>query len=252
MTKRRARPEPEERAIEIGPRALLTAAAAVVLLVVAGAWWLGRRGGGTSPAAVVQTGSSVGAPAGVGGAGYEGDPEIGSTTAPVTIFVYSDFQCPNCHQFATVVLPWLRTTWIPQGVVRVVMRDFAARGEDSVAAAAAAHCAGEQGGYWKYYDVLFRRFGEGSAGYTEEALVENAVEAGLNAESLRDCIRSGRFRGLVEASTQSAQSQGFGGTPTYLINGRQVEGAIEVARWDELFKAYETDLGLVTAPAGGG
>lgn len=232
MTRKQTRSRQEPgRTVEIGPVAILAAVLLLGLAVVAGAWQLGRLRAARAPAPIPA------APA------VATEPSIGAAIAPVTIAVYSDYRCPNCHQFATEVLPWLRTTWIERGFVRVLMRDFAIRGEDSVRAAEAAHCAGEQGAYWPYHDALFAAADDPDPAVDADALARLAREVGLDGDALRACVESGRYRPVVESSTSQALARGFEGTPTYLINGRQVEGAIEVDRWEELFRAYEADLG---------
>ncbi|MCB0217095.1 MAG: DsbA family protein [Caldilineae bacterium] len=179
----------------------------------------------------------------------EGDPFIGAADAPVTIVEFSDYQCPNCRQFATVVLPWLKQTWLAQGFVRVVFRDFAIRGDRSIDAARAAHCAGEQGRFWSYHDAVFAMAGGTSAQPLDpENLERLAGEEGLDPEAFGSCFRSGRHRDRIDASAAFAYAQGFEGTPTYLINGRKTQGAIEIADWDRLFRLYQQDLGQGATP----
>lgn len=179
----------------------------------------------------------------------DGDPALGSPEAPVTIVEFSDYQCPNCRQFATEVLPWLRRTWMADGLVRVVYRDFAIRGPASLLAAEAAHCAGEQGDYWGYHDALFEHFGNGGA-YTADAAAELGRTLGLDSSELRRCLAEGRFRERVQASTDDALARGFQGTPTYVIDGRETSGAKAVADWEALFQLYMRDFARMTEEAG--
>ncbi len=178
----------------------------------------------------------------------EGDPVFGSPNAPTTIVEFSDYQCPNCRQFALDVMPWLRESWIANGMVRVVYRDFAIRGEASTLAARAAHCAGEQGRYWAYHDRLFAWHGEGNA-FTSSALAGLANEIGIDGRRLSTCLDSGRHTERVQASTDFAHAQGFEGTPTYLIDGRKAAGALAIADWEALFRSYERDFASATEAA---
>jgi len=50
--------------------------------------------------------------------------ESGSATAPLTLEVYTDFQCPHCREFYMAVLPSLTTEFINTGKVRLIHRDF--------------------------------------------------------------------------------------------------------------------------------
>ena len=155
---------------------------------------------------------------------------LGSPDAPATIVEFSDYQCPNCRQFALEVLPWLRETWIKDGMVRVVFKDFAIRGQDSFIAAEAAHCAGQQGKYWSFHDRLFEWHDAGNV-FSKSAMVDLATADGLDGTALSQCLGAGTFRQRVQDSTDFAHAQGFDGTPTYLIDGRQAAGALAIADW---------------------
>ena len=180
----------------------------------------------------------------------DGDPGLGSLAAPVTIVEYSDFQCPNCRQFATEVLPWLSGSWMARGFVKLIFRDFAIRGPESVQAAAAAHCAAEQGRFWAYHDRLFAtQAGENKGTFSPENLRKLAVEGGLDGAAFDACLASGRYDARVTKSTDDAKAQGFAGTPTFVINGRKTQGAIEIADWDELFGLFQQEFARATAGA---
>jgi len=239
----------EGPSIEIGPRALLSTLIVVGLVATAG-WWLARRGGiaGRSPPS--ETTAGGGRLDQGEGVTPEGDPVIGAASAPVTIVAYSDYQCPNCRQFATEVLPWLEREWMAQGFVRVVFRDFAIRGAESYAAAHAAHCAGEQGRYWVYHDALFAsQSGENAGAFARDKLRATAERVGLDAGAFDACMDADRYRQRIEGSTASARGQGFQGTPTFLVNGRKTQGAIQIADWDQLFRLYQQDFARATGGA---
>jgi protein-disulfide isomerase len=178
-----------------------------------------------------------------GGLTAAGNPILGLANAPVRIVAYEDYQCPNCRQFATEVLPWLKNTWISRGFVSVEYRDFAIRGEPSIRAAEAAHCAGEQGAYWTFHDALFATAPAGDEPFSRTSLDAIAAASGLDASGFGACMDDGRHRARVESSTAEAMKRGFEGTPAYDINGRVTMGAIPVDRWNELFLAYEAETG---------
>lgn len=269
------------KVLEVGWGAAVVAVIALVA-IAAGAWFvLGRPDdgvGGTAESADTasgvgqSSGQATGAGSGSGGAGVapggaaaaptaarepgawftaEGDPALGNPNAPVTLIEFSDYQCPNCRQFAVEVLPWLRQRWMGEGLVRVVFRDFAIRGNESHLAAQAAHCAGEQGLYWTYHDALFAaQSGENLGTFSAANLAQLAGTAGLDPTLFAACLESGRHAARVAASTKAAYDQGYEGTPTYLVNGRQTQGAIEIDRWEELFLLFASDIATATAASG--
>src|SRR2546425_3089506 len=97
-------------------------------------------------------------------------PSLGRADAPVTLVEFSDFQCPFCGRFFATTLPALKKDYIDTGKLRYVFRDFPLDQLHPHArmAAAAAHCAGEQGKYWDMHDVLFQNQRARSEEHTSE------------------------------------------------------------------------------------
>ena len=79
----------------------------------------------------------------------------GNALAPVTVIVYVDFQCPFCGKFFRDTQQPVLDKYVQEGKVKVVSRDFAFLGDESMKAAQAARCAGDQGKFWEYHDYLF-------------------------------------------------------------------------------------------------
>ena len=80
---------------------------------------------------------------------------LGSPAAKVMVVEYGDFQCPFCGKFFKTAGQQLKETYLKSGKAAFVWRDFAFLGEESIRAAEAARCAGEQGKFWEYHDYLF-------------------------------------------------------------------------------------------------
>src|SRR4051794_2693320 len=78
---------------------------------------------------------------------------LGKAAAPVTIDLYSDFQCPICRR-AEQTMRQIAPAYIDTGKVKVVYHNFAFIGPESEWAAQAAECASEQGKFWEYAYVL--------------------------------------------------------------------------------------------------
>lgn len=147
------------------------------------------------------------------------DPALGPPDAPVTLIEFSDFQCPYCTKFHQETFRPLMQAY--EGRLRFVYRDFPVLGPESVTAAMAASCAGEQGRYWEFHDRLF----SGTYELGRMAYRRYAEELGLNSEALLNCLDSERFREEVLADARDAAALGVNGTPTFFINGRPLVGA---------------------------
>lgn len=80
---------------------------------------------------------------------------LGAANAPVTLIEYGDYQCPFCARYFEQVEPVLRAQYIDTGKVKMVFRNFAFLGPESVASAEAAACAAAQGKFWEYHEALY-------------------------------------------------------------------------------------------------
>lgn len=156
------------------------------------------------------------------------DPSIGPVDAPVTIVEFSDFQCPYCQK-SVGILKELRRIYGQK--IRVVYRDYPGPNHPyAQQAAEAAHCAGEQGKFWEYHDILFERQTPGK-GWDFPAL---AKELGLKQDAFASCVITGRYREEVTRDLQDAIKLGMTSTPTFFINGRPLVGAQPVAAFQTL------------------
>jgi protein-disulfide isomerase len=152
-------------------------------------------------------------------------PIRGDTNAPVTIVEFSDFECPFC----AAVQPTLkRLSDTYKGKIRIVFRDYplANLHANAVPAAIAARCAGDQGAYWEYHDLLFANAAkEHGTALTGERLQQYARDLRLNEEAFRGCVESQKYKDAVNQDFQAGEGYGVTGTPTFFINGRMVTGA---------------------------
>ena len=150
---------------------------------------------------------------------------MGDPNAPVTVEVWADYQCPYCRDFVMGPEAQLKKTLIPEGKVKLVYRNFAFIGQESVDAAAAAYCAQDQGRFWDYNYKLFSEQGaENSGTFSKANLIRFASDLGLNVAQFRSCLDSGKYLSKVQADTQDGRAKGVRATPTIFVNGEKIEG----------------------------
>lgn len=149
------------------------------------------------------------------------DPVLGPDDAPITIIEFSDYECSYCRKWHIEVLPQLQAEYGDQ--IRLVYRDFPLTSIHANAspAAVAANCAGEQDMYWPYNEMLFTT-GLSLGRSTYENYAE---ELGLDMDTFKECMESGRYVDEVEADYQFAATLGIRSTPTFFVNGIPVVGA---------------------------
>lgn len=151
---------------------------------------------------------------------------LGDEDAPVTIIEFSDFQCPYCTKWSNETGAEIKQQYIDKGQVRLGYWHFPFLGAQSLYAAEASECAGEQGAFWEYHDYLYRpNTGEGENSFNKENLKRFASELGLDTAAFNECLDSGRFTQFVQGQRSVAQQIGVSSTPTFLINGQPVIGA---------------------------
>jgi protein-disulfide isomerase len=85
----------------------------------------------------------------------------------------------------------------------------------------AARCAGDQGRYWAYHDLLFQN----QPRFERQDLVAYAINLNLDRERFERCLDGHKFRAAVEADFAEGRELGVRSTPTFLINGRPLVGA---------------------------
>jgi protein-disulfide isomerase len=151
----------------------------------------------------------------------------GVADAPVTVVEFADFGCPFCAMFERGTYPELRREFVETGRVRWVFVPFVAgASRNSAEAVRAGECAGEQGRFEAMKARLYggqnewrsrRRAGALFAGY--------ARESGLDEARFASCYREDRGGARTRAGNRAARAAGVRATPSFLIDGRLVEGA---------------------------
>jgi protein-disulfide isomerase len=152
---------------------------------------------------------------------------MGDPNAPVKIVEYSDFQCPICLNFYQQVEPQIVTEYISTGKIFFTYRSMGDWiGSESVAAAEAAYCAGDQNKFWEYHDILFTNWtGENVGDFRSRRLIAFAENLGLDMNAFRSCFNSHKYSQKVSQDRADGEKAGVAGTPTFFMNGTKYDGA---------------------------
>ncbi len=158
----------------------------------------------------------------------------GAKDAPVVMISFADFQCPYCGKYARTTERRLIEKYVDTGVLRIEWRDFPYLGKESVRAAHAARAAARQHKFWTYHDALYaHQFPPNSGKLTEEHLVEVARSVGLDVERFRKDMDSALVDKLVQRDYNEGLSIGLSGTPSFLVNGTPIVGAMPLAEFQK-------------------
>lgn len=162
---------------------------------------------------------------------------LGSPDAPITIQVFSDFQCGICQAFALGTGRQLEETYVKDGTVRLVFKHFVVFDEESVQAAAASEAAAEQNRFWEYSALLWAfRASPRAEDLTIPRLQGLAEEAGLDMEAFNASFLSGKHRDKIAKDFQEAKDLEAQGTPTFFINGIKAQGNLPITYFQELIE----------------
>ncbi len=150
------------------------------------------------------------------------NPKKGASEPELVLVEFGDFQCLACKEFAETLDVLLRT--IPE--VQIVWKNMPNESIHPLAtpSAIAAHCAGEQGKFWEYHDVLFDR----QAVLSESLFTEMAAGLGLDQDKFDRCYNSRDTLPLVKKDFEEALALGIPATPTLYIGDEPYIGAIDL------------------------
>ena len=125
------------------------------------------------------------------------------------------------------------------GKVKIMFKDFTIIGPDSISAAHAAHCAGDQGKYWQYHNMLYNNWtGENNGWAASENLVMYANNIELDLELFLQCESSNRHQNIIEQSNNDARTLGITGTPAFFIVDHK-NGEVETIGGAQPYEVFE-------------
>lgn len=160
-----------------------------------------------------------------------GSPVLGSDNAPVTIIEFGDYQCPQCDRWFKTIRPDIEEEYINTGKANLYFVDLAFFGPDSINAAEATYCAGDQDRYWDFHSILYsNQQGINDGWASPDNLKSFASQLGLDMNLFDSCIDSDKYKNRVERNALEAKRNGASGTPTFIIVGsdgtqKMIEGA---------------------------
>lgn len=159
----------------------------------------------------------------------ERDVILGDPKAKVTIIEYGDYQCPFCVRFFEQTEPQIIEQYVKTGKAKLIFRDLAFLGPESVEAAEAGECAKDQRKFWPFHDALYTAEGkdgqEHNGNLNRELFVKIAGEVGMNTAQFGECYDANKYAQVVQGVVKAAQGAGVNATPTSLVNGQMIQGA---------------------------
>jgi protein-disulfide isomerase len=158
-------------------------------------------------------------------------PQRGPTSAPVTLVVFSEFQCPFCSRLVPT-LEQLRQHYGDK--LRIVFKHnplpFHTRAEPAAELALEALARRGEAGFWKAHDLLFER----QRSLEDADLAQIAAEIGLEPNAAMKAVRDRKHRATIESDQDLADEVQAAGTPHSFVNGRRLAGAHPFEKFREI------------------
>ncbi|HEY5956372.1 MAG TPA: thioredoxin domain-containing protein [Polyangiaceae bacterium] len=160
-------------------------------------------------------------------------PTLGLRQAPLTIHVFSDYQCPFCQRGDATVRGIL--TKYPKQV-RLVWHDLPLAFHDRArpAATLAREVRAHKGdaGFFEVNRLLFQN----QADLTEPALLRYAQSLGVDASTLEASRREAAHGPAVDQDRKLATQLKITSTPTFIVGRYLVEGAQPAQKFERLIR----------------
>ncbi len=205
---------PRNRLLVLGGAIAAAVVAVVVIVVVVGS---GSGSSSTTTTTATQPGGGTEAKSTFAGVPQSGD-VLGEATAPVTLTVFEDPQCPFCRQWNIDTLPTVVQDYVRTGRIKIAYRGIVVIGANSLVGLAAIYAAAEQNKLWQMAEALYERQGAENSGWITVPVVRAAArEIGPSPAKVVTAMKSSTVTSAIRKSVNEAQSLGVNGTPTFPI-----------------------------------
>jgi len=164
-----------------------------------------------------------------------GDMSLGDPKAKVEVVEYASASCPHCARFAVDVFPVFKARYVDTGKVHYTLKEYLTEPQALAAAGfLLARCAGKDR-YFPVLDAVFRGQDQMvQTGDVRGVLLQIATgPGGMTAEQLDACMRdTAAEKALAERADRHMRADKVTSTPTFIINGKRVEGEMTLPELD--------------------
>ena len=135
--------------------------------------------------------------------------------------------------------PKIIDAYVKPGRVKLIWHPLLDFGEPSLFASQAAECAGDQGKFWPMHHLIFQR--QDQVWTAKVDLFKNWArqDLGLDAEAFGACLSSGKYKSKIEGQYAAAKASGVRIRPTFDINGKRIQGAVDFATFQKVIDSIQ-------------
>jgi protein-disulfide isomerase len=172
----------------------------------------------------------------------------GKRDAPVTIAIWSDFQCPFCSRVEPT-LDQVKTTYGPDKV-RLIWKNnplpFHNNAKPAAEAAQGVFALAGNDAFWKWHDTAFKN----QSALGTDSYVKWAQDAGVkDIATYKAGLDSHKWADKVDKDLNDGKAAGVQGTPAFFVNGVFINGA---QPFDNFKKTIDQELAKAQAKIASG
>ena len=178
------------------------------------------------------------------------DPMWGTRAAPVTMVVFSDFECPFCSKVETTINQ-LKEKYGPEKL-RILWKNnplpFHKNARPAALAAETVFRLGGSKAFWKFHELAFQN----QKSLSPENFEKWAGDAGVDRAKFKAAFDRQEYMAKIDADMAVGKTSGVTGTPASIINGVFLSGAQPIDKFtsviDEQLKAAQAAVAAGTKP----
>ena len=214
----------------------LPGAILVAGVLVAGGLYLGlsSKGTGAGPAGGIQPAVAVN----IKDVKIDaGTPFIGKADAPAMAY-WSDYQCPFCKQFELNTMPSLIKTYVDTGKLKIVFKDFAFLGKDSITGGKYGHAVWTlyPAQYFAWREAMYKaQDAEGDQGFGDAPSIDKLTKtiAGIDGAKVSAYVKAHDADLTKEVQNETTEGSAFGvnGTPGFIVGTKRIDGSVPLAQF---------------------
>jgi protein-disulfide isomerase len=169
---------------------------------------------------------------------HENDIIWGTNSAPITVFMYSSYQCKFCKQFFIRVFPEIKENYIDPGHVKLVLKlvDLS-ENPNMMQALQAAVCVNKYGDFDKLHELLLYN---SMVVHTEgfKLLLEDYIATNTD---IAQCLINHNDYAYIKNNIDEFKTLKFTGTPTFIINNTIYPGFRSFEKFENIFQKNLSD-----------
>ena len=143
---------------------------------------------------------------------------VGKASAPATMLVFEDPQCPYCAQWNLATLPTVLDEFVRTGKLKLAYRGIAIIGPNSIKGLQAVFAAGQQDKLWNFSEALYEMQGQENSGWiTDDVILSAAKSAGADGAAILAASPSNAVTAQLAQANSEAKTYQVRGTPTFVI-----------------------------------